>query len=1293
MVAFNTVGRFRHPNDRRSLQHELAAVIEQDLALRLLPALLELAQPIADAAGVPCELDDLLRRTAYVTLAGVPGSGRRLALIQLAHRWATSATTNPPAPVWISLPHLDDGHAPPAALLYPWTQPADTAPAPKARRSAFSLLRASTAAQAPDEPLARWLLLLYGLDELSIERGTIWRATLAEAPQRWPSLRIVAAVPHDEPAWPGFTPLAIGAPSPALLRRWVEQLAPAGQQAALLEALAPAGSLHTLGERLLDVALLAWLAPRSGLPPTRAGLYKRALEAILDVQPVQVERARQIAELQLLAAYGERPSFALPQLLAPKDSGTPLFAYSQARRYLAARQLVEEGRYTLLHSLAQIERDELALLLATMLADPTPLYTTLWRGGHPRAGDVLALGRCLRERAPAGPTWTLRVAGALARLARDGAPEQRRAARAVLAAAAPVLDAVLPTVAGAGEAAEPVLLRLLAAMPDDLAAPRIELLAYDGATPEALAWELADRLLALPAGEDHPPPQGRAALARWAYVQATRGSHDRQLLAPVAVSALAALASSAAGETRRRRTAGALLDDPSLSVDALLAALELFGESGHPAAAAVIERAIHAESVEVQRHAIAVLAAQAPGRALAALSRTIIDEAIPWEARLSAILRLGEQRAPEAAALLERWTRDPSLPLYAQIQAVAALGCHDASMEHFVVIAGDVRCHPEVRATAARWLGMAGHSAALDDLLGLLYDPASPAGLAEAICDALGALGASHGQGALVRDTLLHIIEAATDDVALTLAAVRALGLIGDAAAIEPLSCLLGAEALDRLQRGAHKHLLQQAAVACLDSPDLPAAMALRLASACAEGTTPADRPTTLAEFLMSEADLLRAGAAASLAAIGGGAVRAAILEALIGGSGGGATDELIATLAEADGDSSAETLGHLIVAAEANPLTRWLAVRHLADHPDGELVMRQVLARADVDAFTRGALAEALGQRGDLAAIPTLLQLADDQATDAHLRAQALLALGLLDRPEIEPALIRLAGLATEDDTLRGLAAEHLPSGLSDEGRRQLRDMLRRERVPAPLVVGALRALKRAHDRESLSLMLRYAQDEITEIAQAAIGALAELGDSTITPDLVRTSQNPGADRAVRLEAVGALLRLGGAEFRSLLRGYLEQGALPLRLQSLEHLIAASEAPDELLALLADRSWPLLLRLRVIELLGSSPQALPVLLGILEDRDDDTHLRCLAAQAIGHAHHTPALATLIALAERHDTPASVQLYCIDSAGAIGGAAVWLALSRLAENTTQVPTVRHWAILALRRISAVTSDA
>jgi hypothetical protein len=220
---------------------------------------------------------------------------------------------------------------------------------------------------------------------------------------------------------------------------------------------------------------------------------------------------------------------------------------------------------------------------------------------------------------------------------------------------------------------------------------------------------------------------------------------------------------------------------------------------------------------------------------------------------------------------------------------------------------------------------------------------------------------------------------------------------------------------------------------------------------------------------------------------------------------------------------------------------------------------------------------------------------------------------------------------------------------------------------------------------------MLRYAQEETIDVAQAAIGGLATLGDASMTPDLVRITQNPNADRSVRLEAAGALLRLGGAEFRQLLQGYLDQGALPLRLQALEHLIAAGDASDDLTAILADRSsWPLLLRLRAAERLADEPESkrLPTLLAILRDGEDDPQLRCLAAEAIGRARYAPALLALAELSERADTPASVRLRCINALASIGGVEVWLALSSLAENASRMPIVRHWAALALRNVQA-----
>jgi hypothetical protein len=241
------------------VRRELAAALAQDFAPRLMPALLDLPLPISDPAGEPCDLAEQLDRVSRITLAGAPGSGRQLALRQLAHRWATSDHAPTPVPVPLQLMLVDDGRSPPAALLEPWTQATEPIPAPRPRRSAFSLLRA---APAPDSqaPRARWLLLIDDLEELTHARRSEWRATLLEAPLRWPDLHLAVSVERGEADWPGFAPLTIGTPTSELLQAWVKRLAPEDRQAAMLAALAPGGQLQPLGERLFEVARLAWLS-------------------------------------------------------------------------------------------------------------------------------------------------------------------------------------------------------------------------------------------------------------------------------------------------------------------------------------------------------------------------------------------------------------------------------------------------------------------------------------------------------------------------------------------------------------------------------------------------------------------------------------------------------------------------------------------------------------------------------------------------------------------------------------------------------------------------------------------------------------------------------------------------------------------------------------------------------------------------------------------------------------------------------------------------------------------------
>jgi HEAT repeat protein len=1284
MVAFNVVGRFRQQNDLHAFRRRLAGEIHQDSLLHLLPALLDLPLEIIDSRGVPRTLAEIIQTGQHTTLAGPSGGGRRLALQQWALHWATGDQPGSPMPALLALARFDDGVSAPDRLLGAFIQASILAAETKPNRDALTFFRRGTATPDPEALPARSLLLIHGWDELPAERRASWRAALLDAARTNPAVSIVLTHPLWEAPWPGFTRLALAPVSPTLVTRWVEQLAPAEHRARLLQALMPGGQLRPLAERLFEIALLAWLAPRTALPRTRGELYAQATAELLGLPAGRMDTAPILKELQLLAAYDERPVKITTNLVELGGGGLPHFVHPQVGRYFAARQIVAEGRYDLLHQLASPERAEIAVLIATMLDDPSPLFKALWADGRLHADDALTLGRCLRERAPANAMWVLRVIGGLAGLAHKGTPAIRALAHTLLAECMPALDANLEGLVRADEALQRFLTKLFELLPNELARPRMLRLIYHAEAAESFGWSLADRVIehGLPdPAETTPAVADQPVLARWVYIQALKNSTEQNQLDPVSAAAgLEALAVSKAGETRKLHAAAALLDNPAQAPATRRAALALLAESKQPAALTVIERASADANPEVRAAALDALSRHDPDRATVALGRAAIDDSAAWELRLEAIEHLGHQPAIGAGRVLARCAADATLPLYARLRAIVALGQQTDGPQYLLQIIAATEEHPEVRAAAARQLAAARHSAAVSHLLRLLDATDSPLALVEGCCDALGTLGTREATGPLIR-LLAH----ASADVTLTLAAAQALGQIGDPEAIEPLSRLLGAEALHRLQQAVEPRLHDQALAELAEDPALPRAIALRLAATLASSQTAEARPTTLAEFLIAEADLVRAGSANALAAIGGNGARAALLAALLDDDTGGATADVIGALAKVEGSASAEALGYLLETPEINPLTRWLIVRHLTDHPAGEEVMRRSLARAETDAFTRGALAEGLGQRGAFAALPALRQIAEDRTCDQQLRAQALLALGLLNEQASETALIRMIADPQEETALRGLAAEHLPEQLSAEGRRFLRDLLRNERPPSPIVVGTLRALGHVRDREALPLMLRYGQDEHAEIAQAAITALTDLGDGSVAPMLVRIAHQTGADHTLRLQAAGALLRIGGEGYRPLLRGYLEHGPLPLRLLALEHLIASGTATTDMLAMLATHSWPQTLRLRLIEYFANDTAAAPTLLRILETEDDDPQLRCLAAEALGRMQWANALPTLVRLAADPDSAAPLRLRCIDTLQQLGGTAAWAALSRLAEDNVQPHAIRASASQVLRR--------
>src|SRR5262249_3769196 len=258
---------------------------------------------------------------------------------------------------------------------------------------------------------------------------------------------------------------------------------------------------------------------------------------------------------------------------------------------------------------------------------------------------------------------------------------------------------------------------------------------------------------------------------------------------------LEALAASEAGETRKLQAATALLDDLAQPTAIRRAALALLARSQQPIALTVIERASGDADPAVRADALEALNRQDPQRASVALGRAAIDRSAPWEFRLATIRRLGQQPVLGASRVLDLCVRDESLPLYARLQAVAALGHTADGAAYLLQIAGDAARHIAIRGAAARSLGAAKHLEATDLLIRLLDDQGTPPALAEACCDGLGALGARAGEGALLR-----LLGRTPPDVGLILAGLRALGRLDAPEMSEPISHLLGDEALHLLR-------------------------------------------------------------------------------------------------------------------------------------------------------------------------------------------------------------------------------------------------------------------------------------------------------------------------------------------------------------------------------------------------------------------------------------------------------------------------------------------------------------
>lgn len=215
-------------------------------------------------------------------------------------------------------------------------------------------------------------------------------------------------------------------------------------------------------------------------------------------------------------------------------------------------------------------------------------------------------------------------------------------------------------------------------------------------------------------------------------------------------------------------------------------------------------------------------------------------------------------------------------------------------------------------------------------------------------------------------------------------------------------------------------------------------------------------------------------------------------------------------------------------VAASGQPAEQKIARQALLQMHGGPVTDSLLNRLTGATPQEQAELTRALGDRGDRAAIPKLLELAQNGATS--VRQSALHALAqLVDQPQLA-ALVDVAVKAA-DETTRAAAAEALIGAFQHIASQ------RGQADPAPLLsalqnaspearIGLLpvcSSLNAAPVREALRTAVR---DANPKVQAAAVRALCESNDPELLPDLTRIIQE-SKEETFRSLAIGSCVRL----------------------------------------------------------------------------------------------------------------------------------------------------------------------
>jgi len=234
----------------------------------------------------------------------------------------------------------------------------------------------------------------------------------------------------------------------------------------------------------------------------------------------------------------------------------------------------------------------------------------------------------------------------------------------------------------------------------------------------------------------------------------------------------------------------------------------------------------------------------------------------------------------------------------------------------------------------------------------------------------------------------------------------------------------------------------------------------------------------------------------------------------------------LVGSALAADDDESNQVLELIVMfLKDPDPNTRVLGldeIREAEKHPGEELTKKFAGLLPDLDTDAQAGLIEALGERGDAAAKPAVLEMLDH--ANVKIRAASLEAIGLLgDASDISALAAKTDGGTPAE---RRAARQGLVRLKGNDINAAIIEELGAENAEANVRAALLEVLATRGASETVPTVLECAREEDPAVRLAALGALRILASEKNAGDLVKLLNN-SAGEADRRKAELAVLTI----------------------------------------------------------------------------------------------------------------------------------------------------------------------